>query len=186
MPGGTRQYCFLTLTLTRKFFELSGHAGVTLTDHVCAPSNGFPAAVYDSIGPTIGVHDRQWRYPLAPRASEPSAQSRGGGAVLRTNGWPSASILRSAPKSWVSAAKESSHRSIKKAVEKTLTAPTGGFQGVPVQAHSRVRKCTRAPTVLTGHAQHFELADEITEDDCAVAGHCSIEQIHSKRSTGPL
>jgi hypothetical protein len=59
MPGGTRQYCFLTLTLTRKFFELSGHAGVTLTDHVCAPSNGFPAAVYDSIGHTIGVHDRQ-------------------------------------------------------------------------------------------------------------------------------
>jgi len=49
----------LGLTLTRKFFELSGHAGASLSDHVCGPSNGIFAAVYDSIGPAIAVHDRQ-------------------------------------------------------------------------------------------------------------------------------
>jgi hypothetical protein len=43
------------LTLTRKFFELSGHAGATLTGRVCAPSNGFRAAVYDSIGPPLAL-----------------------------------------------------------------------------------------------------------------------------------
>ena len=30
---------------------------------------------------------------------------------------------------------------------------------------------TIAPALLTGHAQHIELADEIAEYDCAVAGH---------------
>src|SRR5215813_1126991 len=45
----------LDLTQTRKFFELPGHAGASLADHVRAPSNGFQAAVYDSIGPAIGV-----------------------------------------------------------------------------------------------------------------------------------
>jgi hypothetical protein len=28
-----------------------------------------------------------------------------------------------------------------------------------------------APAFLTTHAQHIELADQIREDDCAVAGH---------------
>jgi hypothetical protein len=49
----------LDLTLTQKFLRTLGPRGATLTDHVCAPSNGIKAAVYDSIGPTIGVHDRQ-------------------------------------------------------------------------------------------------------------------------------
>ena len=49
----------LGLTLTRKFFELSGHADATLSEHVCAPSNGILAAVHDSIGPAIADHDRQ-------------------------------------------------------------------------------------------------------------------------------
>ena len=31
----------LDLTQTRKLFELSSHVGVSLADHVCAPSNGF-------------------------------------------------------------------------------------------------------------------------------------------------
>jgi hypothetical protein len=30
---------------------------------------------------------------------------------------------------------------------------------------------TRPATLVTSHAQHIELADKITEDDCAVAGH---------------
>jgi hypothetical protein len=30
---------------------------------------------------------------------------------------------------------------------------------------------TVAPALLTTHAQHIELADKISEDDCAVAGH---------------
>jgi hypothetical protein len=29
-----------------------------------------------------------------------------------------------------------------------------------------------APALLTTHAQQIELANEIAEDDCAVAGHC--------------
>jgi hypothetical protein len=32
-----------------------------------------------------------------------------------------------------------------------------------------------APALLTTHAQHIELADEIAEDDCAVAGHFALE-----------
>jgi len=43
----------LDLTLTRKFCRTLGPRGATLTDHVCAPSNGFRAAVYDSIGPPL-------------------------------------------------------------------------------------------------------------------------------------
>ena len=31
-----------------------------------------------------------------------------------------------------------------------------------------------AATFLTSDAQHIELADEIAEDDCAVAGHWSL------------
>jgi hypothetical protein len=38
MPGGARHIDF-------------DHAGATLTDHVCAPSNGFRAAVYDQHRP---------------------------------------------------------------------------------------------------------------------------------------
>ena len=33
------------------------------------------------------------------------------------------------------------------------------------------------PTFLTSDAQHFELADEIAEDDCAVAGHGDHDRI---------
>ena len=63
----TRGNIDLDLTLTRKFCRTLGPRGATLTDHVCAPSNGIIAAVYDSIDPAIGVHDRQQRSPLAPR-----------------------------------------------------------------------------------------------------------------------
>ena len=49
----------LDLTLTRKFCRTLGPRGATLADHACAPSNGFQAAVYDSIGPATDVHDRQ-------------------------------------------------------------------------------------------------------------------------------
>ena len=59
MPGGARQFFNLDLTLTRKFFELASHANASLSDHVCAPSNGILAAVYDSIGPAIVAHERQ-------------------------------------------------------------------------------------------------------------------------------
>ena len=41
MPGGARQFFNLDLTLTRKFFELASHANASLSDHVCAPSNGI-------------------------------------------------------------------------------------------------------------------------------------------------
>jgi hypothetical protein len=41
----------LDLTLTRKFCRTLVPRGATLTDRAYAPSNGFRAAVYDSIGP---------------------------------------------------------------------------------------------------------------------------------------
>ena len=34
---------------------------------------------------------------------------------------------------------------------------------------------TVAPALLATHAQEVELADEIAEDDCAVAGHFALE-----------
>jgi hypothetical protein len=36
-----------------------------------------------------------------------------------------------------------------------------------------------ASALLTTHAQHIELADEIAEDDCAVAGHGNYDRIES-------
>jgi hypothetical protein len=88
-----------------------GHA--SLTDRACAPSNGFRAAVYDSIGPPLAFMTRQKRYPLAPRRLMPSAQTRGGCAAPGTADWPSAAILRWASKWWASPVGESSPRSIK-------------------------------------------------------------------------
>ena len=70
MPHARRRaaiFLILTLHRLRKFFRTLGPRGATLTDHVCAPSNGIQAAVYDSVGPAIAVHDRQQQYPLAPR-----------------------------------------------------------------------------------------------------------------------
>jgi hypothetical protein len=49
----------LTSTLTRKFLELSRHAGEIRKDRVCAPSNGFRPPFMTSIGPAIGAHDRR-------------------------------------------------------------------------------------------------------------------------------
>jgi hypothetical protein len=49
----------LTLHRLESSFELSGHAArpsrITSAHH----QNGIQAAVYDSIGPAIAVHDRQ-------------------------------------------------------------------------------------------------------------------------------
>jgi len=64
----------LDLTLTQKFCRTLGPRGATLTDHVCAPSNGIQAAVYDSIGPATGAHERQKRCPLGSPNLKPSAQ----------------------------------------------------------------------------------------------------------------
>jgi hypothetical protein len=49
----------LDLNIDPKVLRTLRPRGATLTDHVCAPSNGIQTAVYDSIGPTIGDHDRQ-------------------------------------------------------------------------------------------------------------------------------
>jgi hypothetical protein len=72
----------LDLTLTRKFLRTRGPRGATLTDHVCAPSNGFRAAVYDSIGPPLAfmIVNSGPRWLPEP---EPSAQGRGGCAAQR-------------------------------------------------------------------------------------------------------
>ena len=67
---------FLTSTQTQKFFELSGHAGVSLTDHVCAPSNGFPA-VYDSIGPPSAFHDPSIAVPVGSPSSDAFGSNSG-------------------------------------------------------------------------------------------------------------
>ena len=55
------------LNIDSKVLRTLGHAYASLTDRVCAPSNGFRAAVYDSIGPPLAFMTRQKRYPLAPR-----------------------------------------------------------------------------------------------------------------------
>ena len=113
----------LDLTLTRKFFRTLGPRGATLTDHVCAPSNGIQAAVYDSIGPTIGAHDRSIAVPVGSPTLKPSAQKPGRVCRPRDRSWPPAAILRSASKWCASPIEESSHRSIK-VVEK-LSQPDG-------------------------------------------------------------
>jgi hypothetical protein len=40
--------------------------------------------------------------------------------------------------------------------------------------------------LVATHAQHFGLADEIAEDDCAVAGHRSDLKIATGIATGPV
>src|SRR5215475_16028680 len=67
----------LDLTLTQKFCRTLGPRGATLTDHVCAPSNGIQAAVYDSIGPPLAfmIVNSGTRWLPEP---EPSALGRGG------------------------------------------------------------------------------------------------------------
>jgi hypothetical protein len=59
--------------MTRKFCRTLGPRGATLADHVCAPSNGIQAAVYDSIGPAMAfmIVDSGTRWLPEP---EPSAQ----------------------------------------------------------------------------------------------------------------
>jgi len=42
-----------------------------------------------------------------------------------------------------------------------------------------------APAFLASHAQHIELADEITEYDCAVARHNDNHRTASERTGGP-
>jgi hypothetical protein len=106
MPEGARQYLYLDLTLTQKFLRTLGPRGATLTDHVCAPSNGFRAAVYDSIGPPLKfmIINSGPRWLPEP---ETFGSSRGGGAAQRRS-WPSAAILRLASKSCASLSEESS------------------------------------------------------------------------------
>jgi hypothetical protein len=49
-PEACGNFFNLDLTLNTKVLRTLGPRGATLTDHVCAPSNVFRAAVYDSIG----------------------------------------------------------------------------------------------------------------------------------------
>jgi hypothetical protein len=81
----------LDLTLTRKFCRTLVPRGATLTDHVCAPSNGFRAAVYDSIGPplTFMIVNNGTRWLPEP---ETFGSSRGGVPPKGAN-WPSVAIL---------------------------------------------------------------------------------------------
>jgi hypothetical protein len=100
------------LTLTRKFFELSGHANATLTGRVCAPSNGFRAAVYDSIGPPLAfmIVNSGTRWLPEP---ETFGSKSGRGCRPKGADWPSAAILRWASKWCASLVEESSRQSIK-------------------------------------------------------------------------
>jgi hypothetical protein len=101
----------LDLTLTRKFCRTLGPRGATLTDHVCAPSNGFRAAVYDSIGPPLAfmIVNSGPRWLPEP---ETFGSSRGG-VPPKGADWPSAAILRWASKWCASLLEESSRQSIK-------------------------------------------------------------------------
>jgi len=52
MPGGARQY-WSWLNIDPKVLRTLRPRGAILTDRIYAPSNGFRAAVYDSIGPLL-------------------------------------------------------------------------------------------------------------------------------------
>src|SRR4029453_10322563 len=89
-----------------------GPRGATLADHVCVPSNGFRAAVYDSIGPPLAF----MIVNSGPRwLPEPETFGSKSGRGCRPKGadWPSAAILRWASKWCVSPVEESSRQSIK-------------------------------------------------------------------------
>jgi hypothetical protein len=58
-PEARERYFLILTYIDPKVLRTLRPRGATLTDHVCAPSNGIQAAVYDSIGPTIVDHDRQ-------------------------------------------------------------------------------------------------------------------------------
>jgi hypothetical protein len=102
----------LDLTLTQKFLRTLGPRGATLTDHVCAPSNGFRAAVYDSIGPpskfmiiNSGTHwlpEPETFGSKSGRVCRPKAQTS---HQSQSFGWAS--------KWWAGRVEESSHQSIK-------------------------------------------------------------------------
>ena len=113
----------LDLNIDPKVLRTLRPRGATLTDHVCAPSNGIQAAVYDSIGPTIGAHDRSIAVPVGSPTLKPSAQKPGRVCRPRDRNWPPAAILQLAPKWWASPEEESSQKSIK-VVEK-LSQPDG-------------------------------------------------------------
>ena len=49
---------------------------MSLTDHVCAPSNGFPA-VYDSIGPPSAFHDPSIAVPVGSPSSDAFGSNSG-------------------------------------------------------------------------------------------------------------
>jgi hypothetical protein len=72
----------LDLSLTRKFLRTPRPRGATLTDRVCAPSNGFRAAVYDSIGPPLTFMIIN-SGPVGSPNLKPSVPSRSGGAAQR-------------------------------------------------------------------------------------------------------
>ena len=84
MPGGARQFLILTLhglesssnpraTRARAFRVTSAHHQTV-----------FRPPFMTASAPPLAFHDRQQRYPLAPRSLLPSAQTRGGCAALRT------------------------------------------------------------------------------------------------------
>jgi hypothetical protein len=54
---------------------------------------------------------------------------------------------------------------------RNTTALYLGSGDVPENCAANASAVARVPALVTGHAQHIELADEIAEDDCAVAGH---------------
>jgi hypothetical protein len=84
---------YLDLTLTQKFCRTLAPRGATLTDHVCAPSNGFRAAVYDSIGPplTFMIINSGTRWLPEP---ETFGSSRGGGLPKAQTGHQPRSLGR--------------------------------------------------------------------------------------------
>jgi hypothetical protein len=82
----------LDLTLTRKFCRTLGPRGAILTDHVCAPSNGFEPPFMTASAPPLAfmIVNSGTRWLPEP---EPSALGRGG-VPPKGADWPSAAILR--------------------------------------------------------------------------------------------
>src|SRR5512132_3721605 len=115
MPGGARQYCFLTLTLTRKFFELSGHAArpsrITSAHHQTVFKPPFMTASAPPLAFMIVNSDTRWLPD-----TETFGSNAGRVCLQRDESWPPATSLRSASK-WCACSDQESSRRPHKAVE---------------------------------------------------------------------
>ena len=73
-----------------------------------------------------------------------------------------------------------------RAIGGNLIDPIDYLAVTPMLINQMLHSITaRTPALVTRDAQHIELADEVTEYDCAVAGHNDNHRTASERIGGP-